>query len=206
MYLLYELKTFRSEDALHQHTVGGGPLVQLGADNDVVGAMPDDLLVLHLIFWDALLHDAGDEVKVPVVFSLRHEDVTAPGGGVSLCNVSRSLRSLIDGLRRSRMNTPAGTSARLDPSLVSQLGEDIGRHIVVAGDVVELQALEVSLELAHLNIVGVHRVLLMSQALLTWSMTTLESPYVMSRLILRETTMHSPWIRASYSAPLLDAL
>jgi hypothetical protein len=42
MDLLYYLKAFRSEDALHQHTVGGGPSVQLGADDGVVGDAPDD--------------------------------------------------------------------------------------------------------------------------------------------------------------------
>jgi hypothetical protein len=41
-----------------------------------------------------------------------------------------------------------------------QLGEDVGRHVVVSGDVVEFQGLKVSLELAQLNTVGIHRVLL----------------------------------------------
>jgi hypothetical protein len=45
-------------------------------------------------------------------------------------------------------------------ALGSQLGEDVGRHVVVAGDVVELQALKVSLELAHLSAISIHRVLL----------------------------------------------
>jgi hypothetical protein len=47
--------TFRSEDALHQHTIGGGLPVQLGADEDVVGATPNDFLVLDLVLRDALL-------------------------------------------------------------------------------------------------------------------------------------------------------
>jgi hypothetical protein len=37
----------------------------------------DDLFSLDLFFWDALLHDVGDEVETPVDFGLRHEDVTA---------------------------------------------------------------------------------------------------------------------------------
>jgi hypothetical protein len=45
-------------------------------------------------------------------------------------------------------------------ALGPQLGEDVGHHVVVAGDVVEFQALKLSLELAHLSAVGVHRVLL----------------------------------------------
>jgi hypothetical protein len=41
----------------------------------------------------------------------------------------------------------------------SQLREDVDRHVVVAADMVKLQALEVSLELTHLSAVGIHRVL-----------------------------------------------
>jgi hypothetical protein len=63
-----------------------------------------------------LLHDVGDEVKAPVVFSIRHEDARLPSGGVSLCDVSGSLRSLIDGLRRSWTNTPTETSVAWIPT------------------------------------------------------------------------------------------
>jgi hypothetical protein len=49
------LKTFKSENAFHEHTIGGGPPVQLGTDDDVVGAAPDDLLALDLVFRNALL-------------------------------------------------------------------------------------------------------------------------------------------------------
>jgi hypothetical protein len=41
-----------------------------------------------------------------------------------------------------------------------QLGKDVGYHVVVTTDMVKLQALEVSLELAYLGVVGVHRILL----------------------------------------------
>jgi hypothetical protein len=77
MDLLQELKTFRSEDALHQHTIGGGPPVQLGADDDVVGATPDDFLTLNLVFRDAFLQDVGDKVEALVIFDLHHEDEAA---------------------------------------------------------------------------------------------------------------------------------
>jgi hypothetical protein len=40
----------------------------------------------------------------------------------------------------------------------SHLGEDVGCHIVVAADVVKLLALELSLELAYLGAVSVHRI------------------------------------------------
>jgi hypothetical protein len=55
MDLLYYLKAFRSEDALHLHTVGGGPSVQLGADDGVVGDAPDDFFTLDLVFRNTLL-------------------------------------------------------------------------------------------------------------------------------------------------------
>jgi hypothetical protein len=74
---LQELKTFQSEDLLHSYTAGGGPLVQLGADDDVVGCTSDDLFSLDLVFRDALLHDVGDAVEGSVDFGLHHEDVTA---------------------------------------------------------------------------------------------------------------------------------
>jgi hypothetical protein len=51
--------------------------VQLGVDDDVVGTVPDDLLALDLVLWDTFLHDVSDEVKAPVVFGLRYEDVAA---------------------------------------------------------------------------------------------------------------------------------
>jgi hypothetical protein len=63
------------EDALCQHTVGGGPPVQLGADDEVVGAAPDDFLALNLVFWDAFLDNVGDKVEAPVVFGIRQEDI-----------------------------------------------------------------------------------------------------------------------------------
>jgi hypothetical protein len=40
--------------------------------------------------------------------------------------------------------------------LGSQLGEDVGHHVIVTGDVVELYTFEVILELAHLGAVCVH--------------------------------------------------
>jgi hypothetical protein len=45
-------------------------------------------------------------------------------------------------------------------ALRPQLGEDVGRHVVVVRDVVELYSFEVVLELAQLGAVGVHRFLL----------------------------------------------
>jgi hypothetical protein len=49
---------------------------------------------------------------------------------------------------------------RYQRALGPQLGEHVGRHVVVTGDVVELLTLEVILELAHLSAVGVHCLLL----------------------------------------------
>jgi hypothetical protein len=40
--------------------------------------------------------------------------------------------------------------------LGSQLGEDVGRHVIIAGDVVELKTFKVVLKLAHLSAVGIH--------------------------------------------------
>jgi hypothetical protein len=73
--LLQELETFGPEYAFHQHTTRGGPLVNLCADDDVVGAAPDDLLPFDLVLSDSLLHDIGDEVEVPIIFGFCHEDV-----------------------------------------------------------------------------------------------------------------------------------
>jgi hypothetical protein len=39
--------------------------------------MPDDLLALGLVFWDALLHDVGNEVEALVILGLHHEDIAA---------------------------------------------------------------------------------------------------------------------------------
>jgi hypothetical protein len=39
-----------------------------------------------------------------------------------------------------------------------QLGEDVSRHVVVAADVMEFQALKVSLELSYLDAISVHRI------------------------------------------------
>jgi hypothetical protein len=41
-----------------------------------------------------------------------------------------------------------------------QLGEDVSHHVVVVAYVVKLRALEVSLELAYVGAVGIHRILL----------------------------------------------
>jgi hypothetical protein len=54
-----------------------------------------------------------------------------------------------------------GRTRRPGPAHVwTHLGEDVGRRVVVAVDVVKLRALEVSLELAYLGTVGIHRILL----------------------------------------------
>jgi hypothetical protein len=75
--LLQEPETFRPEDALHQHTVGGRPPVELCADDDVVGAALDDLLPFDLVLRDSVFQDIGDEVEAPFIFGLCHEDVAA---------------------------------------------------------------------------------------------------------------------------------
>jgi hypothetical protein len=64
--------TIRSEDALHQHAIGGKPLVQLSVDDDVICVVPDDFLALDLVHRDALLQDVGDEVEAPIISGLRH--------------------------------------------------------------------------------------------------------------------------------------
>jgi hypothetical protein len=43
--------------------------------------MPDDFFTLDLVFQDTLLQDVGDNVKAPVIFGLRHEDVAAAQQG-----------------------------------------------------------------------------------------------------------------------------
>jgi hypothetical protein len=53
--LLQELETFRSEDSLHQYAIGGGPPIELCADDDVAGTSPDDLLLFDLILRDSVL-------------------------------------------------------------------------------------------------------------------------------------------------------
>jgi hypothetical protein len=67
----------RSEDALHQYPIGGGPLIELRVDDNVVGAAPDNFLAFDLALRDALLQNVGDEVEALVIFSLCHEDVVA---------------------------------------------------------------------------------------------------------------------------------
>jgi hypothetical protein len=40
----------------------------------------------------------------------------------------------------------------------SQLGEDVGRNVIVAADMVKLQALKVSVELVYLGALSVHQI------------------------------------------------
>jgi hypothetical protein len=44
-----------------------------------------------------------------------------------------------------------------------------------------------------------------SHSLFIWLMTTRESPYTINLLMPKDMAMFSPWIRASYSAALLEA-
>jgi hypothetical protein len=94
--------------------------------------VPEDLLAFELVFRDAFLHDVGDEVEVPVIFSLRHEDVTA-----ARCIVMRRLWITDESNRwlAHVLNEYAGCD---QGALGSQIGEDVGCHVIVAGDVVEL--------------------------------------------------------------------
>ena len=54
------------------------------------------------------------------------------------------------------MNEHAGW---YDGSLGSELGQDVCRHIVIPGDMVELQAVEFAFELPNLPAIGVHLLL-----------------------------------------------
>jgi hypothetical protein len=72
-------------------------------------------------------------------------------------------------------------------------------------DVLEFDPLEVAFEFLNLSAVSIVS-LTQSHSLLTCSMMTLESPKASSRLMPRDTAIRRPWIRASYSAPLLEAL
>jgi hypothetical protein len=67
--------------------------------------------------------------------------------------LSRS-RSLIEGLRRSWTNTPAGTRAQREPSL-----ESTSADVIVAWDVLEFDPHEVTFVFSNLSAVSIHRVL-----------------------------------------------
>jgi hypothetical protein len=73
--LLKERRALGSENSLHQHTAGGRPLVELRANDDVVGAAPHDLLAFCLLLKFPMLEDLCNDVEAPVVFDLSHKDV-----------------------------------------------------------------------------------------------------------------------------------
>jgi hypothetical protein len=55
MDLLQEPKTLRPEDALHQHAVGGGPSIELHANDDIIGVALDDIFPFDLVFRNSVL-------------------------------------------------------------------------------------------------------------------------------------------------------
>jgi hypothetical protein len=58
----------------------------------------------------------------------------------------------------------------------TKLQQDVCSNVVVVDDMVELETIELVLELADFQAVGVHVLLVVTQDLLTWLMTTAESP------------------------------
>jgi hypothetical protein len=70
----------------------------------------------------------------------------------------------------------------------------------------ELQAFEVSLKLLYLGAISIHRILLDVAHLIDLVDDDLGVAVSDELLDSQETAMCSPWIKASYSAPLLDAL
>jgi hypothetical protein len=64
----------------------------------------------------------------------------------------------------------------------------------------------VNLKLPHLSAIGIHRVLLDVAHLVDLVDDDLGVVLSDEPLDPKETAMRNPWIKASYSAPLLDAL
>ena len=125
---------------------------QLGSYNDIVAGLACELLMLLSLWVAFVVLDEVDDGGAPV--GVKSQNLLLYGRDqVGLCE-----RFLFH-LDRGAVECLDEHAGWYDGLLGSELGQSVSRHVVVLGDVVEFQTIELSFELPDLPAVGIHLLL-----------------------------------------------
>jgi hypothetical protein len=125
---------------------------QLGSYNNIVAGSPCKLLMLLSLWVAFVVLDEVDDGGAPV--GVKSKNLLPYGWDqVGLCG-----RFLFH-LDRRAIECLNEHAEWYDGPLGSELGQNVCRHVIIPGDVVEFQTIELSFELPDLPPVGIHLLL-----------------------------------------------